>query len=105
MTATIDAIPVGGTHVENWRRSPNGRAVYRWFHGDEVMVCPRLSVTTGGVQILENGLATVVRTIGVQPSDPDILAHLSRENAARLAERLLEAVAEISDLEAAGQTE
>jgi hypothetical protein len=64
-----------------------------------------LTVTTGGVQILENGLATVVRTIGVQPSHPDILAHLPRENATHLAERLLEAVAELSDLEAAERTE
>jgi hypothetical protein len=105
MTAAINAIPAGATHVENWRRSPNGRAAYRWFQSDGVTVCPHLTVTTGGVQILENGAATVVRTIGVQPSHPGILAHLSRENATRLAERLLEAVAEVSDLESAERTE
>jgi hypothetical protein len=104
MTATIDAIPAGATRVENWRQSPNGHAVYRWFQGEGVTVCPHLTVTTGGVQILEDGTATVVRTIGVQQGHPDVLAHLSRENATRLAERLLEAVVEVSDLEAAEQT-
>jgi hypothetical protein len=64
----------------------------------------RLTVTTGGVQILENGLATVLCTIGVQPIHPEILAHLSRENAKRLTERLLEAVDEIGGLEAAEQS-
>lgn len=99
MAATIDAIPAGASHVENWRQSPNGHGVYRWFQGDEVAVCPGLTVTTGGVQILENGQATVVRTIGVQQGHPDVLTHLSRENAARLAEKLSEAAEEVGRLE------
>jgi hypothetical protein len=84
-------------------RTGGGRLTAK-FQGDGVTVCPRLTVTTGGVQILENGLATVVRTICVQSSHPDVLTHLSRENATRLAERLLAAVEKVRSLEAAEQT-